>query len=45
LSGKKTLDETATDRVAGRLAAYERPKIDPDIEQELSQYVAKRKKP
>ncbi|MEX1346817.1 MAG: hypothetical protein AB1Z31_03725 [Desulfobacterales bacterium] len=26
------------------LAAYERPKIDPAIEQELSQYVAKRKK-
>ena len=44
LSGKKTLDETATDKVAGRLAAYEKPKIDPDIEKELSQYVAKRKK-
>ncbi|MGD8658779.1 MAG: trimethylamine methyltransferase family protein [Desulfobacterales bacterium] len=43
LSGKKTLDETATERVAGRLAAYEKPKIDPAIEQELSQYVAKRK--
>jgi trimethylamine--corrinoid protein Co-methyltransferase len=44
LSGKKTLEKTATDRVAERLAAYEKPKIDPDIEQELSRYVAKRKK-
>jgi len=43
MSGKKTLDETATDMVARRLAAYEKPKIDPAIEKELSQYVAKRK--
>jgi trimethylamine--corrinoid protein Co-methyltransferase len=44
LSGKMTLDKTATDGVARRLAEYEKPKIDPAIEQELSQYVAKRKK-
>jgi trimethylamine--corrinoid protein Co-methyltransferase len=43
MSGKKTLDEKATNMVARRLAAYEKPKIDPAIEQELSQYVAKRK--
>ncbi len=42
-SGKKKLDEVAADSLSRRLAAYEKPKIDPDIEQELSQYVADRK--
>jgi len=43
LSGKKRLDEVATDMVSKRLAAYEKPEIDPDIEKELAQYVADRK--
>ncbi len=43
ISGKKTLDLEATDMVAKRLAAYKKPKIDPDIERELARYVAERK--
>lgn len=43
-SGKKRLDEMATSLVARRLAAYRKPKIDPEIERDLSQYVARRKK-
>ncbi len=43
ISGKKTLDLEATDMVGKRLAAYKKPKIDPDIERELARYVAERK--
>jgi len=42
-SGKRGLDRKATDRLAQRLAAYEKPEIEPEIEQDLSRYVAKRK--
>jgi len=44
MSGKKRLDEVATERVSKRLAAYKKPELDPDIEQELARYVAIRKK-
>jgi trimethylamine--corrinoid protein Co-methyltransferase len=43
MSGKKKLDEVATDRVSKRLAAYEKPNINPGIEQELTRYIAKKK--
>jgi trimethylamine--corrinoid protein Co-methyltransferase len=42
-SGKRGLDQKATERLAQRLADYEKPEIEPEIEQELSRYVAKRK--
>lgn len=41
--GRKRLNETATDLVSKRLAAYEKPEIDPQIERDLSHYVVKRK--
>ena len=41
--GRKTMDQRATQRLAERLAAYEKPDIDPSIERDLAQYVAKRK--
>jgi trimethylamine---corrinoid protein Co-methyltransferase len=34
----------ATDRLAQRLATYEKPEIDPAIEDALSAYVARQKK-
>ena len=43
MSGKKTLNLEASGRVSRRLAAYKKPKIDPDIERELARYVAERK--
>jgi len=43
--GKKRVDQLAEDRVAQRLAAYEKPEIDPDIEKQLTDYVEKRKHP
>ena len=43
MSGKKTLDLEASGRVSIRLAAYKKPKINPDIEHELARYVAERK--
>ena len=42
-AGGKRLEETAGDRVSRRLAAYEKPEIDPVVEKELSAYVARRK--
>lgn len=42
-SGKKRVDQEATNVVRKRLATYKRPEIDPEIEWALSQYVAKRK--
>lgn len=44
MSGKKRLNEVATGRVSKRLAAYQKPEIDPDIKQELARYVAIKKK-
>jgi len=42
-SGKKSIDMIAEDKVAQRLATYEKPAIDPAIEKELTEYVEKRK--
>jgi trimethylamine--corrinoid protein Co-methyltransferase len=42
--GKKRIDEIAEDKVAQRLAAYEKPEIDPEIEKRLTEYVEKRKR-
>ncbi len=42
-AGKKHIHETAEDKVAQRLANYEKPEIDPEIEKLLTQYVEKRK--
>ena len=42
-SGKKRLDQKATDLLAKRFAAYEKPEIEPEIERDLSRYVARRK--
>ena len=39
-SGSKRLEQTATEKVAQRLAAYERPDIDPGIEKDLTDYAA-----
>lgn len=41
--GKKSIDMIAEDKVAQRLATYEKPEIDPAIEKELTQYVEQRK--
>ena len=41
--GRKTIDAIAEDKVARRLAAYEKPDIDPGIEKALTQYVRDRK--
>lgn len=42
-AGKKRLGQKARQLVQKRLAAYEKPEIDPAIEQALSRYVARRK--
>jgi trimethylamine--corrinoid protein Co-methyltransferase len=42
-AGKKRIDELAEDKVAQRLASYERPEIDPGIEKKLTEYVEERK--
>ena len=42
-SGKKRIDQIAQDQVAQRLAAYEKPDIDPEVEKLLTQYVENRK--
>ena len=42
--GKKTLDQVAYDKVSQRLATYEKPEIDPEIERQLTEYVERRKK-
>jgi len=41
--GKKRIDQIAEDKVAQRLASYEKPDIDPEIEKKLTAYVEKRK--
>ncbi|MCD4720621.1 MAG: trimethylamine methyltransferase family protein [Desulfobacula sp.] len=43
--GKKHIDQVAEDKVAQRLASYEKPDIDPKIEKQLTEYVEKRKNP
>lgn len=43
-AGAKPMDQTATERLGQRLAAYEKPPIDPDVETALSTYIAGRKK-
>ncbi|MBC2703621.1 trimethylamine methyltransferase family protein [Desulfobacula sp.] len=43
--GKKHINQIAEDKVAQRLASYEKPDIDPEIEKQLTQYVEKRKNP
>ncbi|MBF0242775.1 MAG: trimethylamine methyltransferase family protein [Desulfamplus sp.] len=42
-SGKKRVDEVASDKVSQRLAAYKKPEIAPEIEKKLIEYVEKRK--
>jgi trimethylamine--corrinoid protein Co-methyltransferase len=42
-AGRQHIYQIAEDKVAQRLAAYERPDIDPDIEKQLTDYVEKRK--
>ncbi len=44
-TGKKRIDQIAQDEVVQRLAAYEKPDIDPEIEQRLTDYVVNRKHP
>jgi trimethylamine---corrinoid protein Co-methyltransferase len=43
-AGMKRIDAFATDRLAKRLAAYEKPEIDPAIEAALTDFVTRRKK-
>jgi trimethylamine--corrinoid protein Co-methyltransferase len=43
VAGKKRLDEAAADLLIRRLAAYQKPEIDPEIERALSRYVSQRK--
>ncbi|AOY58299.1 MULTISPECIES: trimethylamine methyltransferase family protein [Desulfococcus] len=43
-AGKKRIDEFAVDRLGQRLAAYEKPDIDPAIEAALTEFVTRRKK-
>lgn len=42
-AGSKRIDQAAAESLAYRLAAYEKPPIDPDIEAALAAYVAQRK--
>ena len=41
--GRRSIDRVAEDKVAQRLATYEKPDIDPDVEKELIEYVNRRK--
>ena len=41
--GKKRLDQVAEDKVSQRLASYEKPEIDSEIEKKLTRYVEERK--
>jgi trimethylamine--corrinoid protein Co-methyltransferase len=43
--GGKSIDQAATEKLAQRLKAYEKPEIDPGVEEALTQYVAQRKSP
>jgi len=42
-AGKKRIDEFAVDRLGQRLAAYEKPDIDPAVEAALAEFVIRRK--
>jgi len=42
-AGAKRIDQAATDRLSQRLAAYQKPAIDPDEEAALAAYIADRK--
>ncbi|MBF0574100.1 MAG: trimethylamine methyltransferase family protein, partial [Desulfamplus sp.] len=42
-SGSKTIQDVASERLIKRLAEYERPYIDPDIETELADFINYRK--
>lgn len=41
--GAKRIDEVSADRLVKRLASYEKPSIDPDVEIALSEFIARRK--
>ncbi len=43
-NGGKRIDQAAADTLSRRLAAYEKPDIDPDIEAALANFVTRRKK-
>lgn len=43
-AGGKRIDQAATDRLSQRLVAYEKPDIDPDIEEKLAAFVSRRKR-
>ena len=43
-AGSKRIDQLATERLSKRLAAYQKPAIDPDAETALAKYVENRKK-
>ena len=43
-AGSKRIDQTATQKVSQRLAAYEKPVIDLEVKSALTTYIAKRKK-
>lgn len=43
--GERSTTELARDRVSTLLDAYERPRLDPDVERELDRYVANRGQP
>lgn len=42
-AGAKRIDQVATEKLSERLAAYEKPPIDPDVETALAAYVTQRK--
>ena len=42
-TGAKRIDQVAAERLSRRLAAFEKPPIDPDVETALAAYVTKRK--
>jgi trimethylamine--corrinoid protein Co-methyltransferase len=42
-AGSRRIDQTAARKVRQRLAAYEKPAIDNDVERELKAYVARHK--
>jgi trimethylamine--corrinoid protein Co-methyltransferase len=42
-AGSKRIDQVATENLSHRLAAYEKPPIDPEMETALAAYVARRK--
>jgi trimethylamine--corrinoid protein Co-methyltransferase len=42
-AGSKRIDQAAAESLSHRLAAYEKPPIDPDVETALAAYVVRRK--